>query len=126
MKKASALFLLITAALLITACHTPAPKKKKESYYQQQLCERLGGETEYVLKDRTRVDCLSDTYAIEVDFARKWAEGIGQSLYYAQMTGRHPAVGLIVNGKKDARYLKRLEVTAEEYGIKIFIIEKEE
>ena len=126
MKKASALLLLITAALLITACHTPAPKKKKESYYQQQLCERLGGETEYVLKDRTRVDCLSDTYAIEVDFARKWAEGIGQSLYYAQMTGRHPAVGLIVNSKKDVRYLKRLEVTAEEYGIKIFIIEKEE
>ncbi len=81
---------------------------------------------EYVLKDRTRVDCLTDKYAIEVDFAKKWAESIGQSLYYAHMTNRKPAVGFIMNSKKDKRYFKRLNTIAQEYAIKIFIIEKKD
>lgn len=79
---------------------------------------------EVVLKDRTRVDCLTDEYAIEVDFAKKWAEGIGQSLYYAQMTGKKPAVALIVDIKKEKRYLTRLEKVAQKSNIKIIIIDK--
>jgi uncharacterized Fe-S cluster-containing radical SAM superfamily enzyme len=67
---------------------------------------------------------LSDEYAIEVDFAKKWAEGVGQSLYYAHMTGKKPAVGFIIDTKKEKRYLKRLEILAKKYGIKIFIIDK--
>jgi hypothetical protein len=78
---------------------------------------------EYRLFDRTRVDCLTDDYAIEVDFAKKWAEGIGQSLYYADVTRKTPAVGLIV-GKKDKRFLKRLKRIAKKYDIKVFVIEK--
>ena len=77
-----------------------------------------------VLKDRTRVDCLTNEYAIEVDFAKKWAESIGQSLYYAKMTNKKPAVGLIMNLDKDKRYYKRLLLIAKEYDITIFVIEK--
>ena len=98
--------------------------KHHERYYQEAFCERLGGVTEYRLSDRTRVDCLSGTYAVEVDFAPKWAEGIGQALFYAQMTGRAPAVALIA-GKKDGRYIRRLDTVAKKYGIETFIIEKE-
>lgn len=36
---------------------------------------------EYVLPDRTRVDCLTDEYAIEIEFAENWAESIGQAMY---------------------------------------------
>ena len=69
------------------------PKGKRyEKYYQTKMCNKLGGIIEYRLKDRTRVDCLTDDYAIEVDFAKKWAESVGQSLFYAQMTKRDPAV----------------------------------
>jgi hypothetical protein len=42
-----------------------------------------------------RIDCLSDEFAIEVDWAPKWAEAVGQSLYYAQATGRKPAIILL-------------------------------
>jgi len=116
------IFILIFP-LLFTACsHTT--KKHHEKYYQTLLCNELDGKMEYVLKDRTRVDCLTDEYAIEVDFAKKWAESIGQSLYYAHMTGKKPAVGFIVNTKKEKRYFKRLDTISKEYGIKIFIIEK--
>ncbi|MBL0687826.1 MAG: hypothetical protein JJV95_01370 [Sulfurospirillum sp.] len=120
------LILILFFSLLFIGCSTHVKKKYHEKHYQTILCTKLNGEMEYVLKDRTRVDCLTDEYAIEVDFAKKWAEGIGQSLYYAHMTNKKPAVGFIMNTKKDKRYLKRLNTIAKEYGIKIFIIEKED
>lgn len=112
------------SALVLLGCAT-APKKYHEKYYQSLLCNKLGGEMEYVLKDKTRVDCLTDEYAIEVDFAKKWAEGIGQSLYYGYMTNKKPAVALIV-GKKDERYLKRIELVSKELGIKVYRLEKDD
>ena len=99
------------------------PAKKNERYYQTILCQHLNGQAEFRLKDKTRVDCLTDEYAIEVDWAKKWAEGIGQSLYYAEMTNKKPAVALIV-GKKDQRYLNRLQTISDKLAIKVFIIDK--
>ena len=118
------LLILTLLAFVFCGCAS-TPKKYHEKHYQTLLCNELDGKMEVVLKDRTRVDCLTDEYAIEVDFAKKWAESIGQSLYYGYMTDKKPAVGLIV-GEKDERYLKRLEKVADELGIKIYTIEKEE
>ncbi len=102
---------------------TPVPEKKKERYYQVIMCNKLKGKVEYRLPDKTRVDCLTNDYAIEVDWAKKWAEGIGQALYYAHVTKREPAVALIV-GEKDERYLKRLNAVAKEFDIKVIILDK--
>lgn len=67
---------------------------------------------EYKLNDKTRIDCLTDTLAVEVDFANKWAECIGQALYYGRKTRRTPACVLILeNGEKDNRFLYRLRYT---------------
>lgn len=94
--------------------------KMKESYYVSQWCRDDFGKQEFVLWDNTRVDCLTKDYAIEFDFAHKWAESVGQSLYYAKMTGKQPAVALILTDFKDYRYVKRVERL--ENGIKIFLI----
>ena len=118
------LVLILLFSLLLVGCSTHAKNKYHEKHYQTLLCNELGGEMEYVLEDRTRVDCLTEEYAIEVDFAKKWAESIGQSLYYAHMTGKKPAVGFIIDIKKEKRFLKRLESIAQKYRIKIFIIKK--
>ena len=67
-----------------------------ESYYVNQWCTPDFGRKEAVLWDMTRVDCLAKDYAIEFDFAKKWAESVGQSLYYSKMTGKAPAVVLIL------------------------------
>ena len=75
---------------------------------------------EYRLSDRTRVDCLTTTHAIEVEFASKWAESIGQSLFYSIMTGKKAGVYLIIERDKDYKYLKRLEIVAKKYNIDIF------
>lgn len=91
--------------------------KYKEADYVNAYCK---GIVEYRLPDKTRVDCLTDEYAIEFDWAKKWAESIGQSLYYAKMTGKKPAVAIIMKSPKDERYIKRIEKT--DLGIKIFKI----
>lgn len=79
---------------------------------------------EVVLADRTRVDCLTNKYAIEVDFAKKWAQSVGQSLYYAKMTGKKPAIALIIDKKKEKRFVKRVRVLTSQYGITLFQIKK--
>ena len=73
-----------------------------------------------MLWDNTRVDCLAKDYAIEFDFAKKWDESIGQALYYAKMTGKKPAVAIILTELSDYRYVKRIERL--DNGIKIFLI----
>ena len=75
---------------------------------------------EHRLTDGTRVDCLTKEYAVEVEYAPKWAESIGQALYYAQSTGRKPGVLMILQNDKDERFLKRLRVVAKEQGIKVW------
>ena len=93
---------------------------QSESYYQNQWCTSDFGRKEAVLWDMTRVDCLAKDYAIEFDFAKKWAESIGQSLYYAKLTGKKPAVALILTSPTDYKYVKRVERL--DYGIQIFLI----
>ncbi len=128
-KQLSFIFTLVLVLLYLffesdlTIDHESQSVKKDEKYYQSKMCNEFGGETEYVLFDRTRVDCLSGEYAIEVDFAKKWAEGVGQSLYYADVTGKKPAIGLIV-GEGDEKYLKRVQRVADKFDIKIIVLEK--
>lgn len=124
MKKSVTLCSLVISVLFAGCVEE---KQRHEKYYQVQLCNKLGGVMEQSLLDRTRIDCLTEEYAIEVDFAKKWAESVGQSLYYADMTEKKPAVGLIVwNTEKDKRHMKRLETLAKKYGIKIFKIKRED
>ena len=91
-----------------------------ESYYVNQWCTDDFGRKEAILWDMTRVDCLTKDYAIEFDFAKKWAESIGQSLYYSKMTGKKPAVVLILTSLEDYRYVKRIERLDNQ--IKLFLV----
>lgn len=96
------------------------PSDKEEAYYVEKWCSSEFGRREAVLWDMTRVDCLTKDYAIEFDFAKKWAESVGQSLYYAKMTNRLPAVVIILTKWSDLIYVKRIERLNN--GIKIFLI----
>ena len=94
--------------------------KHNESSYQHAYCSAVGGVEEYVLSDRTRVDCLTDTHAIEFDFADKKYEAVGQALHYAVMTDKKPGIVLILDKKYQDRqmhYYNRLVKIGEVYGI---------
>lgn len=92
----------------------------KERYYQQQFCKEIRGIQEYKLKDGSRVDCLTNDYAIEVDFSNKWSEAIGQSLYYSIMTGKKAGIYLIIENKEEEKYLYRLNRVAKKFNIKVW------
>lgn len=89
------------------------PDKKVESsspvYEKDYVNKYCTGKTEYVLPDKTRIDCLTQDYAIEFDYAKKWAESVGQSLYYAKQTGKKPAVALILKKESDKKYIDRIK-----------------
>ena len=91
--------------------------KLYEKDYVNQYCK---GITEYTLPDKTRIDCLTDEYAIEFDYAKKWAESVGQSLYYAKKTGKKPAVAIILSKESDKKYIQRIQDIDK--GITVFEI----
>ena len=92
-----------------------------ESDYADPWCAARGGVSEKVLADRTRVDCLLPGFAVEVDYAHKWAEAMGQALHYGRMTGRMPGVLLILKKPADERYVRRLYDDAEHWGLPLFV-----
>lgn len=94
----------------------------QESDYVDKYCPQWHGVIEYKLPDNTRIDCLTPVYAMEFDWCHKWAEGVGQSLFYAHMTNRKPVLVLICSDKEKHRFIKRAQLAAPE--LKIIIIEK--
>jgi len=117
--------LLVLIALLGTFCGTTriaqaksgksteatqsGQAKKTKKWHEADFVDaHCLGEIEFVLSDRTRVDCLTDTHAIEYDWGKKWAESLGQALFYSAMTGKKAGIVLIVNPRTKDRYLKRL------------------
>ena len=99
--------------LFIILISLPAYSKHefKEKEYQKFWCDKRGGITEYKLNDKTRIDCLLPTMAVEFDFAPKWHECIGQALYYGKKTRRTPACVLILEKEDDMRFVYRLRYT---------------
>lgn len=117
------LFLLIHA----TASYAE-PRKHYETYYQRHWCDNMNGISEYRLPDHTRIDCLTKNFVIEVDFANKWQEAIGQSLYYQMRMNevdkkgkRNAGILLIKESETDRKYHKRLLDVIKHYHLKIFV-----
>jgi hypothetical protein len=106
----------------VTALNVFAAHLHPEREYQSQWCRNHDGVMEYGLDDGTRVDCLTDKYAVEFDFASKWAESVGQALYYGQQTGKKPGVVLILEKESDERYMTRLKSLSSVYGFHIWIM----
>lgn len=101
---------LLLALLPLTALAQP------ESHYQALHCQ---GETEVVLSDRTRVDCLTETHSIEYDWGPKWAEAIGQSLGYAFETNRRAGIVLILKDKGQYKHWIKLNSIVDHYELPI-------
>jgi hypothetical protein len=120
------IILMMALAMFLFAVPAMAKHDHLEKEYQAHWCSEAGGVVEYRLDDGTRVDCLLNRYAVEVDFGPKWAESIGQSLYYGYKTERLPGVLLILEKNTDEKYLDRLNAIAEREGIKVWVVTPED
>ena len=110
------IFILILNSFI---CKANAQYKHSEKSYQYAWCAQNNGIAEYINQDKTRIDCLTKTHAVEFDFAKKWAESVGQALYYGIMTGKKAKVVLIVEEAKEMKYFKRVEKLSKVYNFDV-------
>jgi hypothetical protein len=112
-------FIVIIMLLISAISYSQKPHEK---YYQNIAAERMHGRTEVVLEDRSRADIVTDTFAIEVEFAHKWAESIGQSEFYSLELHKKAGIVLITDGMKDDKYVQRLMKVATKLKITVWVI----
>ena len=123
------LLLILILNLFSISAFAATPKNHKfyEKDYQNYWCRANGGVTEVILPDKARVDCVTKTHAVEFDFAKKWAESIGQSLYYGDQLHKKAGIVLISeNGQSDEKYIKRVRAVANYHNIDLWIITPEQ
>jgi hypothetical protein len=97
----------------------------REKCYQNFFAKRMNGATEVLMPDNTRCDILTENLAIEVDFAPKWAEAIGQSLHYAKMVNRQAGIVIVIRKKIDHLHVKKLWGVIQEYNLPIQVFQLE-
>jgi len=107
--------------ILLLLTLTTFARENHERYYQEISAKQLVGEMEVIQEDSTRVDIVTKTHAIEVDFADKWAEGIGQCLHYSGMTGLDAGLILIVEGDKDDKYVELVKKLLIKKSLRIYL-----
>ncbi len=114
----------IFQCIVVAGLMLPTPALGQyESDIQKLFCQ--GMRMEVALPTGVRADCLSGTHAIEIDWSQKWAEGVGQAMHYASVTGLK--VGIVLICKLDQSlclsHRFRAESTLAHYGIKATIWE---
>jgi hypothetical protein len=100
---------------------------EKEAFYSNKFCSEMSGKSEHVLKDLSRVDCLTDTHAYEFDWAdgMKVYEAIGQSLYYASETGKEPGIYLLIRKKNSEKHIRKVRRVIETFNLPIKLVIKD-
>jgi len=113
------LLFIVICALSLQAKSTP-----KEEYYKRVICNNFKGQVDVVLPDKTRADCLNSTYAIEIDFASKWAESIKKSLHSSSVSGRNRGVVLIMqNYTSDVENIKKFRKATKGMRITLWTLD---
>jgi len=114
--------IVLPLLILFVTISASAARLNSERYYQEIAAKKYGGEAEVTMPDGTRCDIVTETHAIEVDFADKWGEAIGQSLNYGFQTSKRAGILLILESPDDNRHLLRVQSIIEHYGLLIDII----
>ena len=108
-------------ALTLTAS-LDAARLNPEAHYQDIAAKKYSGQTEVTMPDGTRCDIVTETHAIEVDFADKWAEAIGQSLNYSFQLNKKAGILLILEKPDDERHLLRVESIIKHFELLIDVL----
>jgi hypothetical protein len=96
-----------------------AKRLYSQSKYKRVWCPKRGGQVEVKLMEGVRCDCITKTHAIEFDFAEKWPEAVGESLFFSQETGKKAGIVLILETQDDAKYWLRLKSIIEHHKLPI-------
>ena len=111
--------MLSLGILLALPCY--AETTHPERWYAERAAAEYNGILELRMPDGTRCDIVTERHAIEVEFAPKWKEAIGQSLHYAAQTDLIAGILLILVEPKEERYLTQLREVIDHYDLPIDI-----
>jgi len=95
--------------------------KASERSINNSWCTSYNGVIEYRTSYGTYVDCLTNEFAIEVEFDYKWKESIGQSFHYAEATNKKPGILIIKRSQSKKDYLEELNKTIIKFNLPITI-----
>ena len=111
-------------ALIFLAQPAYAKRLKHEAVYQKEWCTKHNGAIDYKLNDNSKVDCITDTHAVEFDYGEKWIQAMRKSRHQSLNTGKAPGIVLILENSKDKKYLHKLREITENrrLGIKIWTV----
>ena len=117
------LFLIII--LLIISINGHATETEK--YYSDKFCDEISGHSDYSLNDKSRIDCMTETHAFEVDWAdgMKVYEAIGQSLYYASQTDKVPGILLLIRKDNFEKHIRKIKEVIRYFNLDIELIIKD-
>lgn len=79
-----------------------------------------GLQAEVRLWDNSRADMLGQEEVFEVEWAAKWAEGVGQSSWYASATGKKPVLLLlVVDARREERHIYRAAAACASASVRL-------
>lgn len=116
MRFSKILFLIILSPMIYSS----------ERDISKSWCSVVGGDSEFRTIEGTYVDCLTEQFAIEVEFDYKWKESIGQALHYAQATNKQAGILLIKRSKSKKDYHDQLMKVIIKYNLPIKVFETQE
>ena len=97
------------------------PLIASEAEINKIWCDSQNGLAEIQTKDKTFVDCLTNIYSVEAEYDYNWKEAIGQSLHYAETTGKEAAILLIIREESTKNYLSELKRVIKKFNLPITI-----
>jgi len=116
----------MSSNMLVPIISLPLSRNAPEKDWTDALAREINGQSE-VRVDRGRVDVMTDTYAIEIDFIKKWHEGLGQAIHYGDESNRIGVLALIAEDKvhndlDQIKLLKKIERLCIEKGVKLILL----
>jgi len=112
-------------AVLLLAGAAQAKHVHPEAYYQKLWCDAHNGKA--VTVQGKEIDCLTDTYAIEVEFAGfKHYEAMGQALRYMRLSGRKRGGILFIVGHGKMRFVDETirDISYHQLPIDVWTVEE--
>jgi hypothetical protein len=104
------------------------PSGCKEALWRDTLAQKVGGVTEFKTK-AGRVDVTTSNEVFELDWVRKWKEGMGQALAYSGETGKRPVLALIAYSQGAANLtpesratLAQAEKECARHGVRLLVL----
>jgi len=116
----------MSSDMLVPIIRLPLSMNAPEKDWTDALAKEVNGQSE-VGVDRGRVDVMTDAYAIEIDFIKKWHEGLGQAIHYGDESNRIGVLALIVENKvhndlDQIKLIKKIERLCIEKGVKLILL----